>query len=171
MLMEIFENIQPKYLRWQFSEMINVGLVLAGVKNGALVYITEPTIIHKLKKSLNVQQYTQHGLEHLILISNKKIPSLPPDDNQFHVKVGKILSYMTPIDIEEAVIGIKKNVAIEIIFDKNGGKKYVTAVLSQIVVNKTDDQINAYFKKYIDAILAMKIPKIFTIHKVCLRIE
>ena len=37
----VFDGSNPHYTRWQFTSMINIGLVIAGVKKGALEKLDE----------------------------------------------------------------------------------------------------------------------------------
>ena len=45
----VFDNSYPKYTSYQFENMINIGLVLSGVKKGAFTKLDD-NIIKKLKK-------------------------------------------------------------------------------------------------------------------------
>ena len=156
-LNDIFDNSYPKYTSYQFENMINIGLVLTGVKKGAFTKL-DKLVINKLKKlGYYVDSYPK--IPHLTWISlhNPNFSEQPT-----HKEIGKALGYLTPVDIDKDITN-KYYINIEIKFRRINSNSLICNTLPQIVVNKTKKQIDRYLQKYINGILKLNIPKEFKI--------
>ena len=156
-LNHVFDNSYPKYTSYQFENMINIGLVLSGVKKGAFTKL-DKLVINKLKKlGYYVESYPK--IPHLTWISlhNPNFTEHPT-----HKEIGKALGYLTPVDIDKKIIN-KYYISIEIKFKLINSNSLTCNTLTQIVVNKTKKQIDKYLQKYINGILKLNIPKQFKI--------
>ena len=66
---KIFSCSHPKFTSFQFTEMLNVGLVLIGIKPGALLDLDESAIIALNKSGFHAQPYPL--LKGLTFVSKK----------------------------------------------------------------------------------------------------
>lgn len=163
-LMTVFNGTKPRYTTYQFTEMVNVGLVLAGVKKGALIYLDEHSIKILQNAGLSVSPYPIVPELKLVIVS-KNNPGL--NEKSTHVDVGKALSYMTPIDINKSSNSANsKFVDISITFRRGNGRKLESHLMEQKVINKTERQIQNYITPFVNAIKEMKLPEEFHIYDV-----
>jgi hypothetical protein len=159
LLQTVFDHTFPKYTSFQFAEMINVGLVLQGVKKGALLKLDDYAIHWLQKHGLYVEKYPLLDVPNLVFVS-KRDPKWRKDVN--HVDVGRALSYLTPIDITDDFkhfLGVR----IEVTFRRNKGRVLKAYLMTQKIVGKTKTEAMDYLKPFTAAIQTMNIPKGFTI--------
>ena len=94
---EVYDNLKPNYTSYKFADMLNVGLVMKGIKKSALVHIEDKNnLLNRL--GLYHMTYPKKGLEHLTLLSKKEINITHNED--IDVNTGKILGYLTPGNLE-----------------------------------------------------------------------
>ena len=159
LLMAVYNGAKPKFTTYQFTEMINVGLVLADVKNAALLKLDD-TAIRTLKDAgLSVTPYPLAPQLELVLVS-KKDPGL--NEKSTHLNVGKALSYLTPADINKSY-NDSKFIEIEITFRHGKGNKLQAHLMTQKVINKSERQMMNYITPFVEAIKNMKLPSEFKI--------
>jgi hypothetical protein len=92
---------------------------------------------------------------------SKKNP-LFKEDNINHEDVGKKLGYLTPIELNNEK-GKRYYIQLNIKFTNNGNKPLNTYILNQVVVNKSEKEINEYLDNFITGIKKLPIPKQFKI--------
>lgn len=162
LLRAVFNGTKPKYTSFQFAEMVNVGLVLAGVKKSALVELDQTAIKALKDAGLSV---TQYPLIPKLSIVSKTDPGLT--EKSSHIAVGKALSYLTPIDLNKNYDDTHKTgLGIVITFRRGNGRKLESSVMNQMIINKSERQINNYITPFVNAIKAMKLPEEFHIYDV-----
>lgn len=167
LLAEVYDNLKPKYTSYRFADMVNVGLVLSGVKKSALVHIENKNgILDKL--GLNYMAYPKKGLEHLTLLSRNEIKI--KNDKDLDVNTGKMLGYLTPGNLD-SFTKTDKTASIVITFRKGNGQELTCSVLNQRIKGKTHNEIMKYLSKYVSAIVALRLPKEFVITKSRISIE
>ena len=160
----IFSWSHPKFTSFQFTEMLNVGLVLIGIKPCALLKLDEPAIIALNKSGFYTQPYPL--IKGLTIVSKNKINF---KDALTHKDIGKALGYLTPIDIEDDTTTTttdnqnKKLVKIEVKFRRIGSKPLIANIMSQVVINKTIPQIEKYLNPFINGLYNLHIPPQFEI--------
>jgi hypothetical protein len=157
----IFSCSYPKYTSYQFMEMLNVGLVLIGIKPGALVKLDNSAINALHNSGFYVQPYPL--LKGFTFVSIKKLHF---KDTLTHTDVGKALGYLTPINIDDNVDNAKQNkkfVKIQVTFKRLGSKPLIANIMSQVVINKTIHQIEKYLHPFINGIYKLHIPSQFKI--------
>ena len=158
-LMEkVFSCSHPKYTSYQFTEMLNVGLVLIGIKPGALLDLDESAIIALNKSGFYTQSYPL--IKGLTFVSKKKLYF---KDNLTHTDVGKALGYLTPINIDDNDQQNKKFIKIQVTFKRLGSKPLIANIMVQVVINKTIPQIKKYLQPFINGIYKLQIPSQFEI--------
>lgn len=163
-LMTVFNGTKPRYTTYQFTEMVNVGLVLAGVKKGALIYLDEPAIKSLKNAGLSVTPYPLVPELKLVIVS-KSDPGL--NEKSTHSNVGKVLSYLTPIDINKSNNSANTtSLGIKITFRRGNGRKLKAHLMEQKIINKSERQIMNYITPFINAIKEMKLPDDFKIYDV-----
>ena len=165
LLQLVFEESSPKYTSFQFSEMINVGLVVSGVKRGALLKLGNRAVHELQKQGLYVVDYPL--VKGLTFVS-KKNPKF--SKHLTHQEVGHALGYMTPIDIVETPQNAF-TAHIEINFRRKQGKRLKAYVLNQVIIDKSESQILKYLEPYVKEIQRMNIPNQFTIMSIELVIK
>lgn len=164
LLKTIFDNSRPKYTSFQFSEMINVGLVLLGKKRGAIVKLKSNGINALKRAGFYAEPYP--FMPELTFIA-KTNPHF--SKNVTHKEVGRALSYFTPIDINYTP---KQSYGVHIIitFQRKNGRKLLSYVLSQLVIDKSEEEIINYLQPFVDTIESMKIPNEFHILDIAIEI-
>ncbi len=161
-LRAVFEGSKPKFTTSQFNEMINVGLVLAGVKKSALIHLDDKAIKILRDAGLSV---TVYPLIPKLVIVSKSDPGLT--EKSSHIAVGKALSYLTPIDINKNYNDADSHsLAIKMIFRRGKGKKLEGSIMNQKVINKNEKQIINYITPFVEAIKTMKLPEEFELFDV-----
>lgn len=155
------------------TEMLNVALVVSGVKNGAL--LTPDTMTPKTIKAYKDMGYFIHkktwSPDFVVYYFSRKDPKIRSWN---HETVGKFLSFMTPGDLEEMFklpAKEKYGIGIEVQYRYKGGKIRKANELNQIVVGKTKKEIEAYLKPFVSALKVMPTPKELEIVKVTTKIE
>jgi hypothetical protein len=161
-LRAVFEGSKPKFTTYQFVEMINVGLVLSGVKKGALIHLDNKAIKTLRDAGLSV---TEYPLIPKLVIVSKADPGLT--EKSSHIAVGKALSYLTPIDINNNYNDAESHfLAIKIIFRRGKGRKLEGHIMEQKVIKKSEKQMMNYITPFVEAITAMKLPEEFELFDV-----
>lgn len=150
------------------GEMIHIGLILNGVKNGALFSrdIMTPEVIKKYK-DIGFHIHRWNGPQDTLIFMSRKDPNKYNWKN--HVTVGKYLSYMTPGDLDEMYKipnDMKYIVGINIYYKYYDGPKRKTTVMPQIAVDRTKKQIKEYLQPFLDVLNNMPTPKELEIIKV-----
>lgn len=166
LLYKIYNNVYPKYTSYKFSSMLNIGLVITGYKKGALEKID-----NKLKKDLTkIGLYIDYyPLIKTLTFISKKNPLFKENVND--EDVGKQLGFLTPFNLDNKIKGKSYLVFLNIKFTNNGNKPLITSILNQIVVNKSEKEINEYLDKFIIGIRKLQIPKQFKIIQITKVIE
>jgi hypothetical protein len=145
----------------KFGEMVNVGLVKMKIKKGALLIINKSAVQACLDAGLFTTKYNKLGV---ILVTYKPVTLPEATDPNFHKKVGKILGYLTPVDLDDKPIDRKvMTIYIDII---KKGRKSTKHVFTEIIVGKSDKAILSYIQKYVDGIAKMKLPSEFEIREI-----
>ncbi len=165
LLQVVFDGSNPHYTTWQFMAMLNIGLVLMGVKKGALEKLDEPAVKALKVAGLSVTDYPLVSGLHFI---SKTDPHLTPTSK--HTAVGKALGYLTPVNIGDEHPDAK-SVHISVEFRRSKGRKLRTTILQQKVVGKTPKQIETYLSRFVKAIREMQLPAEFEILDVCPVVE
>jgi hypothetical protein len=170
LLQTVFNHTKPKYISFQTTEMINVGLVLKGVKPGALLTLDDVGVRFLRDAGLYVEPYVLFQNVDLVFVSRKD-PKFPK--NITHKDVGRALGYLTPIDIESNKESFRNTYAakIEVLFQRNKGRKLKAYLMTQKVIGKTENEILQYMKPFAEAIQHMELPSEFKIFKVEIVIE
>jgi hypothetical protein len=150
----IYKETKPHDAWWQFMNMATAGLVLMGVKKGAFIYGTNDKINKALEKE---GLFTTVNGDEIFL--SYKDPHLT--EQSTHEDIGKVLSYLTPLDISSNLK--TKGFGIKIEFRLKDGEVKDAPVMSQKVFGKTDKEILAYSKRFVRAIQSMPIPVDLTI--------
>jgi len=145
----------------KFGEMVNIGLVKMKIKKGALLDINKSAVQACLDAGLFVEKYTQPNLKNLSIVTYKPVTLPEATDPNFHKKVGKILGFLTPIDLDDQPID-RKGMSIYINITK-GGRKSTKFVFGEVIFGKSDKAISTYIQKYVDGIAKMKLPPEFKI--------
>ena len=158
LLYKIFNHSYPKYTSYKFGSMLNVGLVITGYKKGALEKIDDKLKNDLKKIGLYVDYYPL--IKTLTFIS-KKDPLFT--DNTSHKDIGINLGFLTPIDIDDKIKGKSYYIGLKIKFSNNGNKPLIANIVSQVVVNKSEKDINEYLDKITIGIRKLPIPKQFKI--------
>lgn len=166
LLYKIYNNTYPKFTSYKFGSMINIGLVITGYKKGALEKIDE-----KLKKHLtNIGLYVDYyPLIKTLTFISKRNPLFT--DNTSHKDVGKNLGFLTPIELDDKIKGKSYFIGLIIKFTNNGNKPLIANIVSQVVVNKSEKDINEYLDKIIIGIRKLPIPKQFKIIQITKEIQ
>lgn len=162
LLKDIFACSNPKYTSYQFGEMINVGLVLIGIKPSAIVNLDKCSIIKLNNNGFYTQPYPL--LKKLTIVSKSKIHL---KEKLTHKDVGIMLGYLTPVDIVNNNNQKNKiSISIQVTFNRNNNKPIIAKnIMHQIVINKTLTQVKNYLQPFIDNIhmLSSSIPSEFKI--------
>ena len=153
-LKKVYNCSRPKYSTYQFISMLNVGLVLDGIKKGALEKLDSKCVLFLNSQGYFAQPYPL--IKGLTFISLKD-PEF--GSNVTHTEIGKHLSYFTPLNIF-ADHPNKKFVCLTITFRKNKGKTHEQDILNQVVIGKTNRQILRYLNPFIKHLY--KLPLIYT---------
>jgi hypothetical protein len=169
-LKTVFDHTKPKYISFQTTEMINVGLVLKGVKPGALLALDDVGVRALRDAGLYVEPYALVQNVDLVFVSRKN-PKFPK--NTTHADIGRALGYLTPINIESNKESFRNtyNAKIEVLFQRNKGRKLKAYLMGQKVIGKTEYEILHYMKPFAEAIQTMELPSEFKIFKVEIVIE
>jgi len=166
LLYKIYEHSYPRYTSYKFGTMLNIGLVITGYKKGALEKIDEKLKKHLIKNGLYVDYYPL--IKTLTFIS-KRNPLFT--DNTSHEDVGRNLGYLTPIELDDKIKGKKYFIGLIIKFSNNNNKPLITTILNQVVINKSEKDINEYLDKFIIGIRKLPIPKQFKIIEISKQIQ
>lgn len=150
------------------TEMLNIGLVVSGVKGGAI--LTPDTMTPKAIKAYKEMGYFIHKKtvrpDFILYYFSRKDPKIRSWN---HDTVGKFLSFLTPGDLEElAKVPSKEKygVMIEVYYRYNGGKMRKAFEMNQIAVGKTKKEIEDYLQPFVDALKKIPTPKELEIVKV-----
>jgi len=162
LLQLVFDHTKPRYTSFQFTEMINIGLVLAGVKKGALLYLDPYAVGLLRKEGLYVEAYPLWKKPNLMFVA-KKDPKWSKDVS--HKDVGRALGYLTPVDIEDDSLA-SFGARIEITFRRNKGRVLKAYEMTQKIVGKTKREARAYLEPFVEAIQTMELPQEFQIQSV-----
>jgi hypothetical protein len=156
-LISVYNGIRKGF---KFEAIINVALVKKKIKPGCIVDIDKKTICVCQHEGLYVYKYNQPNLGHLSLVTYEHIDQPEFTDKNFHKKIGNILGYISPINIDKNFDGSRRSGSeLQITFTRNN-KKYTQSILNQIIFNKSQKQIAEYYDKYIKCIKEMNIPNI-----------
>jgi hypothetical protein len=145
----------------KFGEMVNIGLVKMKIKKGALLIINKSAVQACLDAGLFVEKYTDPGVKNVSIVTYKPVTLPEATDPNFHKKVGKILGFLTPINLDDKPID-RKAMTIYINIT-NRGRKSTKFVFSEMIFGKSDKAISTYIQKYVDGIAKMKLPPEFKI--------
>ena len=156
------------------SEMLNIGLIVSGIKNGGLFALDVMT--PDIRKKYKEMGYYLHRVTirpgFVLVMFSRKDPKIR--DWKDHTKVGEFLSFLTPGDLEEIVkvpSDHKYGVGIEVYYRYKGGKMRKAFAMNQIAVGKTKKEIEEYLQPFVDALKIMPTPKELEIVKVVPKIS
>jgi hypothetical protein len=151
----------------QFYNMVNIGLVLGGIRPACLVYLNNKA--KKLLEKYNCHIKKEKYFHHLSLVSLHQIDITK---NPSGYDLGVELGYLTPV-VFSAKFNIKSEYTIKLditykhIYNNNENKQISKigkiSILDQAVSNKTKKQILAYLNKYVTGINNLLLPKQFAI--------
>lgn len=159
---DFLQKVYDGGIGWnKFGEMVNIGLVKMKIKKGALLNINKSAVQACLDAGLFVEKYTQPRLEHLSIVTYKPVTLPEANDLKFDLKIGKILGFLTPIDLD-AKYADRKVMSLYIDVT-NRGHKSTRAVFSEMIIGKSNKAISTYMQKYIDGIGKIKLPSQFKI--------
>lgn len=153
-LAKVFAGAHPGTNMFRMIHTINIGLVLMGIRKGALINV-DKSVCTLLEK--NGVYVTDIKGDTLISLRKPTIDSTATDTD-----IGKALGYLTPTEIKEDN-PTKRYMDIKVVFRRKSGKPIETYLLSQVVIGKTDAQMKRYLEPFIKAIQSMPLPKEFTV--------
>ena len=169
------EPTQSDLDRWEnlmVSEMITVGLVAIGVKNGGLFgpEIMTPSAIRKFREMGYFVRKTKLKPWYTGVFLSREDPKI--SNWKGDVTIGKFLSYLTPADLMEvnSTFDHKRyGLRLEIKF-RYRGRVGKTSSMEQIVVDKTKKEIKEYIQPFVEGIKSLSTPEL-EILKVSIKID
>ena len=151
---EIFRLLKADYIDRQVMNFLEVYLVLNGARPGALVYIEFDNVIQLFKILVQHKVYLFRFKNNvffavkrpLLSAANKALfEEIKADPLADHPSIGKILGYMTPMNIFAARdAGLSAYLIVE--GETYTGERFKSQIAPQVVMGKTEADVRAYFK-------------------------
>ena len=153
-LAKVFAGAHPGTNMFRMIHTINTGLVLMGIRKGAIINV-DKSVCTLLET--NGVYVTKIKGDTFISLRKPTIDSTTTD-----TELGKALGYLTPTEIKEDD-PTKRFMDIKVVFRRKSGKPIETYLLSQVVIGKTEAQMKRYLQPFIKGIQSMPLPEEFTI--------
>ena len=153
-LAKVFAGAHPGTNMFRMIHTINTGLVLMGIRKGAIINV-DKSVCTLLEKNgvyvTNIKGDTFISLQKPVI-----------DSSATDTEIGRALGYLTPTEIKQDD-PTKRFLDIKVVFRRNSGKPVETYLLSQVVIGKTDAQMKRYLQPFIKGIQNVPLPAEFTI--------
>ena len=167
---ELYEKLYVHSIRSQLYNYCNILLVIHQIRKACIVTI-KPEMFESVREILKnyrviIKEYIKPGVYIISWISEVydpiigKILKLNKKNNDFNIKTGEILQYLTPINIKHVNGGDKHCLLLVDIYllkstltnDKSPppinlkeDRTFTISLMPQRVLNKTDDEIKEYY--------------------------
>lgn len=176
---KIFDLLKAETIDKQVTNFLEVYLVLNGARPATLIPIELENIasLYEFLAPYNVQLFHYKNKNFFVvkrraLAANTALfKSIQADPLGDHPAIGRILGYMTPLNIF-APRSSSLNAFLVVEGETRDGPLYKAQIAPQVVMGKTEDEVKAYFAPLIAALNALKDQTaVVTIDKITTVIE
>lgn len=161
---EIFRLLKADHVNRQVMNFLEVYLVLNSARPGALVFIEFENVLPLFKILVKHKVYLFRYINNvffavkrpLLSAANKALfEEIKADPLADHPSVGKILGYITPMNITAPRdIGLSAYLIVE--GETHDGIRFKSQIAPQVVMGKTEMEVRAYFAPIEAALKALK---------------
>jgi hypothetical protein len=150
---EIFKLLKADYVNKQVMNFLEVYLVLNNARPGALVHIEFENVLPLFKILVKHKVYLFRYKNNVFFAVKRQLLSgankalfeeIKADPLADHPSIGKILGYMTPMNIF-AVRGTGLSAYLIVEGETHDGIRFKSQIAPQVVMGKTEMEVRAYF--------------------------
>ena len=161
---EIFKLLKADYVNKQVMNFLEVYLVLNDARPGALVHVEFDNVLPLFKILVKHKVYLFRYINNVFFAVKRQLLSgankapfeeIKADPLADHPSIGKILGYMTPMNIFAVRdTGLSAYLIVE--GETHDGIRFKSQIAPQVVMGKTEEDVRAYFAPIEAALKALQ---------------